>query len=119
MRTAQEIFDTVVNHLRQQGETALSEDEQICAYRGRNGTKCAAGILIPDEMYSPKMEGHGIDTLLNGGLIPSPLREEFSHNRKLVNQLQFIHDGRNIHNWEDGFARVAQAFNLQYTPPTA
>ncbi len=28
-----------------------------CSYRGNNGTKCAAGMLINDEDYSPSMEG--------------------------------------------------------------
>lgn len=27
-----------------------------CSYRGDNGTKCAVGLFIPDEIYDPKMD---------------------------------------------------------------
>ena len=41
------------------------ENEGVCAYRSPNGRKCAAGQLIPDELYDPKIEGaswyQGID----------------------------------------------------------
>lgn len=33
---------------------------KIPAYRGENGAKCAAGLLIPDEEYRPSMERHAI-----------------------------------------------------------
>ena len=65
MRTKQEIYDIVINHLRAQGAKSLITklDEEgnlipdLCAYRGDGGMKCAAGILIPDDVYSEKMEG--------------------------------------------------------------
>ena len=118
MRTAQEIFDTVVNHLRQQNATALSEDGFTCAYRGRNGTRCSVGILIPDELYSPQMEGHNLRHLMGFNLIPSPLKEEFATHLNLLTRLQSVHDSREIYNWEAGFSSVANDFKLQYTPPT-
>ena len=31
-----------------------------CAYRGSNGTMCAWGAFIPDEEYTPRMEGRGV-----------------------------------------------------------
>ena len=33
-------------------------DGSLCLYRGQNDFKCAAGHLIPDDKYSPDMEGH-------------------------------------------------------------
>lgn len=35
-----------------------------CAYRGDEGTKCAVGLFIPDELYSPTMEGHLYNDLI-------------------------------------------------------
>ena len=49
---AQEIFDTVVEHLRRQGHRAYKE-EYGCLYRLENGDKCAVGCLIPDHLYDP------------------------------------------------------------------
>ena len=51
----QTVVDKVLQHLWDQGE--CSYNESGCAYRGANGTKCALGILIPDELYHPDMEG--------------------------------------------------------------
>ena len=31
-----------------------------CVYRGPGGRRCAAGWLIPDDMYSPQMEGASV-----------------------------------------------------------
>ena len=51
----QEIFDTVVTHLYTQKKRAY-DMEFGCAYRTKDGLKCAAGVLIPDELYSSDME---------------------------------------------------------------
>ncbi|AKF12681.1 hypothetical protein PHIM7_135 [Sinorhizobium phage phiM7] len=57
--TRQEIFNTVWNGLKSQGwNVSMSSDaETVCAYRGADGRKCAAGWLIPDDEYDPSMEG--------------------------------------------------------------
>jgi hypothetical protein len=55
MLTSQEIFNTVATKLLAQGVAAASPDGK-CFYRGPNGTKCAAGHLIPDENYSETLE---------------------------------------------------------------
>ena len=52
----QEAFDAVVAHLRKQNSRSIM-DYQKCAYRGREGKKCAVGALILDEHYSPELEG--------------------------------------------------------------
>lgn len=61
MNTMQEEFDAVVAHLYKQGKKAMSG--KGCAYRGENGTMCAVGCRIPDEMYDPKMEGQFVFSL--------------------------------------------------------
>lgn len=54
--TRQEAFDTALTHLRKQGCKSVTSDTLRCAYRGRNGTKCAIGALIPDEKYERGMD---------------------------------------------------------------
>lgn len=40
-------------------------EDNRCQYRGEEGTKCAVGWLIPDEYYTPLMEGKGVLRLLD------------------------------------------------------
>lgn len=51
----QEAFDLMVNHLITQGRPAV-DDKGQCLYRGPNNTKCAVGILIPADKYTPALE---------------------------------------------------------------
>lgn len=66
--THQEIFDKVVLHLINQRYPAMSEDGE-CQYRDAlvDGTvrRCAVGIWIPDEDYTPDLEGFTIPDLTN------------------------------------------------------
>jgi len=57
MKSLQEVFDIVANHLMAQKELAMTPNGRICAYRGAGGRKCAVGVLIRDEDYTPTMEG--------------------------------------------------------------
>lgn len=59
----QEIFDTVYLGLASQGfERSINLENDKCMYRDNEGRKCAAGWLIPDEDYDPKMDTQGIVT---------------------------------------------------------
>jgi hypothetical protein len=59
--TAQGMYDTVARHLFTQGRPALDQTarpgEATCVYRGAEGTKCAIGVLIPDNRYDEGLEG--------------------------------------------------------------
>ncbi len=44
--------------------------ELLCAYRGDNGRKCAFGLYIPDELYSPQLECCVLPTM--HGVVLSP-----------------------------------------------
>lgn len=124
MRTAQELFDTVVAHLRKQNAKAMrtlsgyaNSCASGCAYRADNGYTCAIGCLLPDDVYTSTMENNGIDTLLDGSFqLPADLRAEFIDNQDLLRSLQTTHDGYRVDQWEDRFREVAQMFKLQYTP---
>jgi len=110
--TAQTIFDTVVDHLFTQGRPAVAGNG-FCAYRGANGAKCAVGILIPDDLYDPKMDnmdnaddgnGYGVSMLLNTFGLLNFLRPH----TKLLWGLQDTHD-ENL----SGFERQTENFDLK------
>ena len=64
--TDQEIFDKVATHLLTQGKRAghlMDDGEFRCMYRGPEGTTCAIGCLIPDDLYSRNMENNNIHAL--------------------------------------------------------
>jgi hypothetical protein len=107
----QEIFDTVVNHLRSQGCKSEGEfnGKKCCFYRGPNGTRCAAGVLIPDDEYSPKMEHRLVDDL--------PFFSKYSEReRSLIFFLQGVHDLNTPEFWEKRLKEVADQFDLEYLP---
>jgi hypothetical protein len=56
MTNKQELFEKAVNGLLAQGVPSY-DSSRSCMYRGLNGTKCAIGHLIPDELYDPGFEG--------------------------------------------------------------
>lgn len=92
---AQEIFDKVATHLFTQGCRSAPNPKDTagaCLYRGPNGTSCAVGVLIPDEIYAQEMEGVTITNLLdeedNDWKLPSWMHE----NEGLLIFLQNAHD---------------------------
>jgi len=52
----QEMFEKAVKGLREQKAFSMTQAGGYCVYRGPDGTKCAMGMLIPDELYSTEME---------------------------------------------------------------
>ena len=61
----QELFDYITRGLLKQGRPSAigKEGSFACLYRGPNGLKCAAGLVLPDEFYRPDMEGAGISSI--------------------------------------------------------
>lgn len=116
--TPQEIFDTVVAHLRRQGRRAVTGVYNGCAYRTSDGLRCAVGCLISDELYKPEMEGVAVGNLVEDFPdLPGWMREHAD----LLSELQGFHD--NPTSWaEQGFSplgekrleRLADRWNLHY-----
>lgn len=107
----QNIFDTVVAAVIAQG--ARSQDEiGWCMYRGPNGLKCAAGHLIPDDRYDPRMEGNVIREVNN------KFELGLDANINLIQALQFAHDNASPDDFVNEFTNsardVAQDFNLEF-----
>lgn len=109
-KSQQEVFDLVVNHLREQGCKSIGENG-VCLYRGSNGTKCAVGVLIPDNLYILEMEGKSILELKTKYYY---LRPRLYHS-KLLMELQRVHDDYSTEEWEKRFEEVAKEFNLEYS----
>jgi hypothetical protein len=97
----QEIFDTVARHLFKQGHPAIAmrrykaedfatEPKEECVYRAPNGDKCAAGVIIPDDLYVPEMEGKAIYAALNECSHTPP--RWMIDNLPLMEALQEVHD---------------------------
>lgn len=98
----QEIFNRVWEHFVTNKAPASVNPNGVCLYRGPNGEKCAAGVFIPDEAYSPLLESIGIKSLV---LVPSSglknLIDKFppiiKDNLGILKDLQRIHDNATIY----------------------
>ena len=111
--TKRAVFNTAAKHLLTQNCKALSEFN-ICRYQGENGTKCAVGVCIPNELYHRDLEGNIL-------MIPATLESEFPGNRKaialaklikkhepLLRQLQLIHDKLLPEEWRTALDKLAK-----------
>lgn len=119
MLTPKEIFNKVKTHLLTQGERAAEqvgpnkEDVASCSYR-IGELKCAIGCLIPDELYTPKIEGWNVSnidlpsrqsTLLKGVLVKSGLNVADHEIRNMLEHLQEIHDSLDPSEWKMALAK--------------
>jgi hypothetical protein len=82
----------------------------IVAYRAADGRPCFIGMLIPDDLYDPALEGYGIgdeddDATLNAAGIA---REDVD----FFVQMQRIHDNRAVHKWPRELRDLAGRFGL-------
>ena len=120
----QEVFNKVLAHLRKQGHAAM-DDESTCVYRAPNGTSCAVGCLLPDNLYDPRIEGRSVDALVSTRASDFPATAAFLErfDIDMLTDLQMAHDGRladrGISAWEQRMAGIAKQYGLVYTPPGA
>lgn len=118
----QEIFDTVVAHLRKQNRHASSFKREClgfltteCLYRTPEGLKCAVGCLIPEDKYTLAIEGKTVFQIFkyHPGLLPIALEGEIP----FLTDLQSVHDQHEIPFWEGQLERTADRWNLEYRAP--
>ncbi len=109
----QQAFEMAVKHLRKQGcrsqHSVSFVGTTTCMYR-MNGLKCAVGALIPDEMYQKSFEGIGIGELINDFADLNNLFKTV--NITLLEQLQHIHDNREVKEWEESLEKLAEFYGL-------
>ena len=111
--TDQELFDIVATHLLTQKCVARTGSDNNCAYRGSNNTKCAIGVLIPDDIYRPEMEGRGVIKLMECYDEVSQLFKHITYD--LLRQLQWIHDDGVVGGWLNKLERLADNKGLNTT----
>lgn len=110
MLTNREVFRIVSEHLLKQMARSQSVDRgEECMYRGPGGLKCAVGVLIKDEYYSPSLEGknvsdYGIQCALeNSGVDPHT-------SEALLWKLQEIHDYCPVDSWRDQLNMLEKSY---------
>ena len=112
--TKQEIFNKVWEHAKLLRGTIgqcskvrdnSSENDMVCQYRmEKDGVRysCFVGCLIPDEIYSHRMEDKAIDEIMESSLPPFRKIKEFlgTDNKFFIEKLQGIHDDSFPEEWE-------------------
>jgi len=96
----QEIFDAASVHLMGMDGPSLDENNDACVYRGYdddceyNGQKCAVGLFIADEYYSPDLEGQGIS---GGQAVADAVAASWGQDDLTVDQISLLADLQNAH----------------------
>lgn len=108
----QKTFNTIVDHLYKQGCASVNDAGQ-CLYRGPNGTKCAIGCLIPDDIYTKSMEG--ISLVFIG------LKFDCLTTKYVCMEMRRVHDdSKNASHYDDylneRIMKVAREYNLEFNP---
>jgi len=121
VRTNQEIFTNVVTNLLKQNaksEGIMPSGSISCAYRGKNGMKCAAGWELPDEHYNPEFENLTVYIPLSSLTGVNQLVLKFRElgytddNLQLLRDLQYIHDQKEPYLWKGYFSDIAKEYHL-------
>lgn len=114
--TKQEIFTAVATHLLTQNQKSLLyPNDSECAYRGTNGTKCAVGVLIKDEFYSPGLEHKRADSPhVLAALEKSIGRSVEDDEIKMLRALQSLHDNQEPRFWAERLPSIARDYKVTY-----
>lgn len=110
--TCQEVFDWIVYNLLRQNKRSV-DNEDFCAYRGFEGTKCAAGWVISDDEYNPDFEGNSwVGLVAYQPIGASNFHEIVDIHDSLISKLQNIHDNSQPDRWLYRFNELATKYNL-------
>ncbi len=87
----------ILDHIEKEFKGKSLQNDGSCLYRGENGRKCAAGIFIPDSLYSHRLENKTIHSLMDKNY--SEYNESITNVMPLevtaMMRLQDIHDTGN------------------------
>jgi len=95
----QEIFDAASVHLMGMEGPSLDMDGDACVYRGYdddcefNGQKCAVGLFIDDQHYSPDLEGSG----MSNQLVADAVAASWGQDDLTVDQISLLADLQDAH----------------------
>ena len=115
LASEQEVFDQVATHLLTQNKRSLlrrlSAETSACRYRADNLT-CAAGCLISNAEYIPACESND----WNGALaIYTTSYPMCATHKKLITELQHIHDRNEPDKWSFLLQQLAESNQLNTT----
>ena len=115
MKNRQDIFIEVVQHLCAQGRQ--SSDGINCMYRGPDNTKCPSGWLIPDSFrIDARTNIFGLGaSLIQQGLLEGGVDLRKPSIRRLMYELQSIHDLGEVSDWPRAFTNLARSLRLDPT----
>lgn len=108
--TPAEIVDHVARHLLRQGRKACAGDGVgPVRYRAPNGDCCAIGCLIPDEAYSPALEGLPVENPAVLAVLPFPVGRDAL---RLLVDLQLEHDAGHPPEWKRNLRQIGWKHRL-------
>jgi len=90
--TTEEVFEYIKHHLLTQMKKCVN-DRGLCLYRNEQGLKCAAGCLIPDDLYNPDLEHERWSALVRQQFAPAD-------HKQLIQRMQYMHDERPVSDWK-------------------
>jgi len=128
----QDIFNKASAHLMSMDGPSLDADGDACVYRGMdddcefNGQKCAVGLFIADEHYSPELEGAG----MSNRDVSDAVAKSWDQDVLRPDQLLLLHDLQTAHDetsrgWEwpnsivASLDKVATKHHLRFDPEEA
>lgn len=113
-RISQREFDKAVKGIRQQGGPSIRKEGFGCAYRGKDGRRCAVGWLLSDKRYRKDMEGRSANYALP------------EYDVAQINDFQMMHDDTQddatyhgvdfMEAFENNARRFAERNGLKYSP---
>lgn len=114
----QDMFEFVFKKLYQQNRRSVDSNTS-CSYRGFDGARCAVGWLIPDEIYSPEMEGYKISGIVGKYSLTDNiygLPSEITQNLNFLASLQGAHDWKIIdyENFREGLCKTFKSVGIEY-----
>lgn len=94
MLTEQQYYDLLVESAQNGTFPSVNADRTFCMYRGEGGSKCAVGIIIPDNEYTKSIEHGSIDALTRiHHLLPKwTLEIDAYNNCCYIRTIQKVHD---------------------------
>lgn len=127
----QQIFDTIVSHLRKQkvrsqnlvcfheehGWRTLPGDYKVY-YKSLKGLKTPIGCLIPHDVYDSIIEGKKFsDFRYSPNMKIREFHTTYFKYSNLLEELECVHNGNSPDDWEVELQKVAKIFDLNYLPP--
>jgi len=124
MKTKQEIFDTVLNSIREQGVKSLRGMNQCCYFDKQTKHKCGIGQLLTDEQAENWEYNLKIGFISTGIKDVTQVTQDLTENEiptdaEFLTDLQKAHDDADyedfIPDFNQNMNRVAIKYGLEYT----